>query len=463
MILGGEKMKKSLVLLLTSAVTLSTLTGCGGTPTAPKEEVKEGKEAQPVAEKKEESTEEQTLNVAIFQGGYGREYWDAVALEFEKENPGTKIVIDANPEIGEIIRPKILSGNVPDFIFLPSSNPSGIAQALIKDKALADISDIFTGELKEKMLPGFLDNTATQPYGDGKIYLAPLYYSATGLFYNADLFEKEGWQVPVTWDEFFALGDKAKEKGRALFTYQGIHPGYMESMLVPAMVSSVGADNFNKATNYEDGAWEQQGILDAFKMIEKIGKDGYLMEGTVALDHTQAQSQWLLGKALFIPCGAWLEGEMKDAPKEEGFKWGFTAAPVFNASDDKYSFAAVEEMYIPAASKNIDLAKKFLAYQYSDKAIALNAELAKGVPPVKGAAEVLKPYVEQATYATYTVFEQGYKPTMPRYASVENSEVRPDKEIYNQIAAVMMNEMSAEEWVAYMEKMSDDVRSKVVK
>lgn len=43
------------------------------------------------------------------------------------------------------------------------------------------------------MLPGFLDNKLTAPYGDGTVYLAPLYYNVTGLWYNSALFaEKDG-------------------------------------------------------------------------------------------------------------------------------------------------------------------------------------------------------------------------------------------------------------------------------
>ena len=55
--------------------------------------------------------------------------------------------------------------------------------------------------------------------------------------------KRTAWETPVTWDDFFELGDKAKEKGIALFTYQGIYPGYLESMLWPALASATGIDN----------------------------------------------------------------------------------------------------------------------------------------------------------------------------------------------------------------------------
>lgn len=460
--------RKLIAALMTTALMGSVFTGCAK---GDSETVSENGE-QPVAEKpadetKEESAaseEKQVLDVAVFEGGYGRAYWDAVAEAFEKQNPNVDVVINANPEIGEIIRPDLLSGNAPDFIYLPTTNKSGVTNALIKDKLLADISDVFEDPaIKDKMLPGFMDNVATSPYGDGKVYLAPLYYSTTGLFYNKTVFEQNGWEVPVTWDDFYALGDQAKEKGRALFTYQGLAPGYMEAMLMPAMVASVGPENFEKALNYEDGAWEQENLVKAMEQVAKLSTNDYLMEGTVALSHTQAQQQWLKGDALFIPCGSWLEGEMAESPREDGFEWGFTAPPVMNTDDTKYVFTTFEEMFIPVDSDQIDLAKEFLKFQYSDEAVALNAEKAKGIPPVKGAAEQLKPYVSSATYETYKLFDQGYEPTIVRFASVQGTELDPRTELFNQIAPVVSGEMSAADWAAYMENISDSVRDYVVK
>ncbi len=45
-----------------------------------------------------------------------------------------------------------------------------------------------------------------------------MFYGPCGLFYNAGLFEEKGWDVPTTWDEMWALGDKAKE-GRNRIVY----------------------------------------------------------------------------------------------------------------------------------------------------------------------------------------------------------------------------------------------------
>jgi hypothetical protein len=129
---------------------------------------------------------------------------------------------------------------------------------------LLDITDVFEGPaydsdtpLKDVILPGYLDSKKFQPYGDGKIYIAPKDCGYSGMVYNKALFEAKGWAVPETWDEFFALGDQAKAEGRALFTYQGIYPSYLESLLWPAIADVVGAEGINSIFNYEEGspAW----------------------------------------------------------------------------------------------------------------------------------------------------------------------------------------------------------------
>ena len=74
-------------------------------------------------------------------------------------------------------------------------------------------------KVSEKIAGGFTDTSLTNPYGDGKTYLAPMFYSPCGLFYNAGFLKEKGWDVPKTWDEMWALGDKAAAEGTYLFTY----------------------------------------------------------------------------------------------------------------------------------------------------------------------------------------------------------------------------------------------------
>lgn len=467
-------MKKSFALMCSTLMLASAFTGCASkeestSAEVPKETVKEVEKEAPAAEANEDKKLEGELNIAVFEGGYGKAYWEAIKTEFEKDYPGTTINITANPKIGEIIRPQILAGNTPDFIYLSSSDSSGVPQALIKDKALLDLTEVFNEEvpgegvlLKDKVLDGFLETTGVAPYGDGSIYLAPLYYDVTGLYYNKKLFTDNGWDVPQTWDEFYTLGDQAKEKGTALFTYQGIHPGYNDGTIFATMATAGGPEALQNAFNYVDGAWESDAVKKMAGVYETIGTKGYLMEGTVGLNHTQAQTEFLKGNALFIPCGNWLESEMQDVVPD-GFEFGFMAPPAFEAGQTRYVNTSVQQMYIPAGAKNPELAKEFLKYQYTDKAVALNAEHAKAVVAVEGSVEMAKEYIPESAYETFNVFNDQIKPVMGSWLTTEQTEMSIGDALFNPIGEVVTGKKSGEEWVSEVEVVADKLRDIVIK
>jgi len=406
------------------------------------------------------------LNVAVFQGGYGREYWDTVAENFMKEYPGTKINITASPKIAELVRPKIVAGNPPDLMYIAGSDNTPILDGLIKDKALLDLTDVFgaatadgSQPLKDKILPGVLESRSMSPYGDGKIYLAPFNFGVMGLWYNKNLFDTKGIAPPKTWDELFALNDKAKENGRALFTYQGIYPGYLEEMIVPSIFSVGGQQALDQFYNYDSQFWKSDTFRQVWGLLEKIAnEDNMLMKGTVALNHTQSQTAFMQGKAMFIPNGTWFEDEMKDAPREDGFQFGFLGVPAFKEGDPVKVMTNVEQIVIPAKAKNPELAKAFLKYLYTDESIKLNAEKSKAVMAVKGAPDLAKPYISETTYNVYKAVDSGMEAVSGSFKPVaKGSKYNPSDEVYKPISSIMNKQMSLDEYAAKLFTIYTDI------
>jgi N-acetylglucosamine transport system substrate-binding protein len=410
------------------------------------------------------------LSVAVFQGAYGRDFWDSIAAEFMKDYPGTKITIQANPKIGEQIRPKVVAGDPPDLVYLNEGDSSGLTRGLIKERALTDLTDVFngkalegTGNLKDAILPGVLDTVRHSPYGDGKIYLAPYNYGVMGLWYNKTLFDQKGIKPPKTWDEFFALSSIAKQNGRALFTYQGIYPSYLEEVLIPALYSAGGVGAVTKFTTYQAGLWTSDAGMKALGLFQRIAlTDNGLMEGTVALNHTQSQTAFMQGKAMFIDNGSWFESEMKDAPREDGFQFGFLGLPAFKAGDPVTCLIDSEQIWIPAKAKNPQLAKEFLKYLYTKKSVTLNAEKAKGVFAVKGAVELAKPYITPSAYNCYKAVDEGMVPLVAPLAPLaKGSKINIGDEIYKPISNVMNKEMTAAQWADQMEALYGRIRDEI--
>lgn len=449
------------------ALTGSLLAGCGSKTT---DGTDKGSEAPSPAANSDGTKEfkNKELNIAVFEGGYGNAYWVEVIKKFEADYPGVKVNMISNPKIMDIIKPQIVAGNPPDMIYAPMSDQTGTINALIKEKALEPLNDVFDGNaldkempLKDLMTDGILEYA--KPHDDGNIYYAPYYMSSMGLWYNKTFFEKKGLKAPETWEEFFALNDVAKQESRSLFTYQGIYPTYLESVLWPAIASAGGMDAVKSVLNYEENAVKSDAVRQAFGVFETIAQKDYLMPGTVALNHTQAQIDFLQGKAMFVPNGNWFEGEMKDSPREEGFEFGFLPVPTFSQGQDRYAAVAFEALFVPKKAKNIELAKEFIRYQYKEDIVKLNAEKSTGVLAVKNGAELAKDFIPKSVYESMKVFDSGIKPLIFQWKVTPKTEIMINDEMFKPLSNVMNKQMSVDEWIDRVDKASAKLRELIEK
>ena len=169
--------------------------------------------------------EDVTIKVAAIETAYGSEMWQKVTEAFTAQT-GIKVELTTDKNLEDVIGPSMQGGDYPDVVHLATGREAALTEQFIKGNLIADITDVLSmtvpGESKkvsEKIAGGFTDTSLTNPYGDGKTYLAPMFYSPCGLFYNAGLLKEKGWDVPTTWDEMWELGDKAAAEGTYLFTY----------------------------------------------------------------------------------------------------------------------------------------------------------------------------------------------------------------------------------------------------
>ena len=62
-----------------------------------------------------------------------------------------------------------------------------------------------------------------------------------------------------------------------------------------------------------------------------------------------------------MPNGTWIVGEMAEAPRADGFKWGFTALPAVKEGGDRYSYTWFEQCLDPGRQPSIrTLPKQFM-------------------------------------------------------------------------------------------------------
>ena len=363
--------KKILCTMMSMVMAASLFAGCGtgtGTETSVSDNSKTeetGTEAaeQPTSDNPYAAYAGTTISVAAIETGYGSQMWQEVTDAFTEET-GIQVELTTDKKLEDVIGPSMQGGEYPDVIHLATGREAALTEQFIKGNMITDITDVLSmkvpGEDKlvsEKIAGGFTDTSLTNPYGDGKTYLAPMFYSPCGLFYNAGLLEEKGWDVPTTWDEMWELGDKAKEEGIYLFTYPTT--GYFDAFFYALMYAAGGSEFFDKATNYEEGIWETPEAQTCFDIVAKLAEYTNPITPAQANDQDFTQNQQLVldNKAIFMPNGTWIVGEMADAPRADGFKWGMTALPAVKAGGDSYSYTWFEQAWIPSGAEHDDLIK----------------------------------------------------------------------------------------------------------
>ncbi|WP_143695817.1 carbohydrate ABC transporter substrate-binding protein [Virgibacillus proomii] len=403
-----------------------------------------------------------TLQVAALESAYGADIWKDIAKSYEKVNPDVKVELMIEKNLEEVVRPNMQAGKYPDVMLLATNREEALTETLIKENGLEDITDVLDmkvpGEknaVKDKLLDGFTDTLATNPYNDGKMYLAPMFYSPTGLFYNAGLFAEKGWEVPTTWDDMWKLGDKAKEEGISLFTYPTSN--YFDTLIGSMLYAAGGPDFYSSAMTYKDGIWETEEATLVLKTVEKMAD--YVHPNTVANanpnDFTKNQQLILDNKALFMPNGNWVVDEMKEAPRSENFDWGMTSVPAFEEDGDRYAFTFFEQIWIPKEAKNKEAAKDFIAYMYSDEAADIFLE-AGAVQPIKDITEKLEGQ-KQMFYSIYE--EDNVLPAMGTFASTKPVPgANMGETLYGTIDSVISGKTMYKEWQDKIEEVSDKLR-----
>lgn len=440
-----KMVKKLVALSLVSAMTVTALAGCGSKESG----------------KSDNSGDKKVLKVAAFNGGNGEQIWKDIAAAFEKEHDGVKVELSISSELDQDLTKNIKNKDYPDVVYYNLGQESGFTENMLKENAVADISDVFDDELKGKLIDGILDGTDAQPYGDGKIYLAPIFYTPTGFWYNKNLFEGENakYTLPTNWDEFFALGDQAKKDGVALFTFP--QSGYLDATMYSMLEQAGGMDFYNKALKYDADTWTS---AEGEKVLETIGKlvsPEYTQEDTVANANADGgfkinQQNVIDGKALFMPNGNWVMAEMADSTPDT-FSWGMMPAPKWAGDDTQAVYMFTEQMWVPKEAPNMELAKEFVKFMYSDTVVDIllnnkttNKETGKEtaapiVAPVKGAADKLPEGTTKDVYAASAADNVvSVTGTWATTKPIEGLDMK--KNIYGAVESINTGDMTVKDW-----------------
>jgi N-acetylglucosamine transport system substrate-binding protein len=407
------------------------------------------------------------LNVAagevdgvFFAGGFGDDYIKYTGTLVEKAHPDVKVKIQSVQKVTEALQPRFIAGTPPDVIDNSGANLIPLAD-LIAEEQLLDLAPLLAAPswdtagktFGETLFPG----SQTSAIFGGKQYGINIAYTISGIWYSQPGFAASGYTYPKTWAEMLTLCEQIKKDGKASpWTYQGKYPYYIWGIVWNMLVYYAGGDDvIKKLDNLEPNAWSDPAILRATEDLYQLWDKGYILPGTSGLTHTESQTEWLKGKATFIPCGNWLENEMKELTPA-GFN--MTVANIPGYADGKGDQNAVnanggETYIVPAKAKNSAGGLEYLRALLSKDSAKYFAENVRAIMPVVGGtdgaklSEGMKAGVALATASKGVAINMNFTNW---YSTI-------NKEIEQRTGELMTGTIKPAEFISTMQKKADEV------
>ncbi|CAA9553835.1 MAG: ABC transporter, substrate-binding protein (cluster 1, maltose/g3p/polyamine/iron) [uncultured Thermomicrobiales bacterium] len=335
------------------------------------------------------------LDVVIFKGGFGDDYAKNVNDNlYKKLYPDAQITYAGIQRLGEQLQPRFVSGNPPDVI--DNSGAGNLDNAaLAAEGQLADLGDLMAAPSYDTEGKTFGETLApgSQETGifDGKQLLLNWALTVTGVWYSQTFMESKGYTYPKTWDEMMGLSKELKGSGVAPWVTTGVHPQYIRGFVFDQMLWKHDPQAIVNIDNLEADAWKAPAVAEVLEALVMLGEQEFFLSGWEGLDHIQSQNEWLQGKGVFLPCGTWLENEMKDSIPAD---FNMVVAPTPSLPGDKIAFEGIfagggEPFIVPSEGKNVAGGKEWLRLLFSKEGGRFFAESTKSLSVVQGSGEGL--------------------------------------------------------------------------
>lgn len=305
-----------------------------------------------------------TIEVAVFEGGYGLDWHRSIARQYEKLHPNIKINLWGDPRVDEKLKPRILRRNPPDI----ASSNLPFWKLVVADKlySLNDTLDSPAYGQNMSWRDTFQHGVLADNTYQGKVYAVPTNLSAWVCWYDKKQFDQHGWKVPATWGAFMKLCAQIKADGVAPVAFQGKYPTYAWAILLSLYQRLVPFTEWYEMQDLKPGAFTTPEFIHAARLLQEMSTQ-YYEAGALGMTHTEAQLEWVNGRAAMCFCGLWLKNEMKNATPP-GFEMRcFAVPPVEGGKGDPHAVYAggAEQLFVFSEAKHPKEAADFLKYMLS--------------------------------------------------------------------------------------------------
>lgn len=358
--------RKLLAAILSIAMTATLLTGCGGAgetqaPSA-EGEASAGTAEGEVQEIQWMFWDDLNATEDLISKGYAD-----VIDRFNKDYEGQYHVTAVTTNLEEYypkLNALVASNETPD-VFIVSPGPN--LEVYVEPGVAAPLDDYLADGWKDTFTS---DAVFSQMTYDGKIYAIPLNIAAACAFYNTEMFEAAGVEVPKTWDEMLDACEKLEAAGYTPITISA-GTAWCLSMVAGYLCEMEGID----LAALEDGSasWEDGKAESAAAKLVELSR--YFQKTAAGDTNDVATANFYNEEAAILIQGSWAIAQINGSNPDFESKCG-----VFQFPGVDRVIAKSDSLAMSSSTKYPEACIAFMKYFTDDTAQKYTAEIGGKIP-----------------------------------------------------------------------------------
>ena len=271
-------MKKVLAVLL-SAVMILGLAACGSSSSSTTTTAAGGSSSGGSSDSGDK------IEISVIAAQYGTQtadWWAKFVEDFNADNPTINLTVEVVSwnDIYTVVNTRLSNNQAPDILNID------VFADYQADDLLLPAEDYISEETYAKFYESFLEQSVV----DGTVWAVPDLASARAMYYNIDILEECGVEVPTTWDELLEACATIKEKMPDVYPW-GVDLTTDEGQAAFAYYIWNNGGDFTD----EDGNWtlNSDENVEAIEFLMQLIEEGYT--NTDPANETRYDNQDMLG------------------------------------------------------------------------------------------------------------------------------------------------------------------------
>ncbi len=323
-----------------------------------------------------------TLTMWVWDENWAKVIGEAIEAWKADYCPGAEVDLQVQPwgQYWDLLRTNAAGGDLPDVFTMSQT----FFYTYASNDVLLDLQPYFDEAGVDTSLWG---SGMIDPYrwgDDQDLYAGPVNWDTIAIFYNKDMFEAAGLELPTadwTWDDFADAAAKLTNAeqdvyGAAVYAeYQAGYPNWIAATGTTPVVEAGRA----RCTLTDDGS------IEALNFLKGLYDQGYMPSISVVggASPDDAFNFWLAGKLAMVAGGSW---KLPEALEKATFNWDVVQLPRHPETGRTRSIVHSVGYVASASVTNPDLAANLIVYLVSDEGQQFFAD-AGGVAPANPAMQ----------------------------------------------------------------------------